>query len=380
VPTTCAAQGVTSGTIADGCGGTLFCGDAVLPRAATGTSTSCALESDGTAKCWGLNSSGQCGDGTLTSPRSTPVVVSGLTGAVTIAAGGNFFCVVQAAGTVRCWGLGTSGQLGNGASLTSSTSVQVSGITNAVSIAAGNNHACARLADGTARCWGLGTSGQLGNNGAATSNVPVTVAGTAGIAGITAGNNHGCVLLGNGEAQCWGPNTSGQLGNGNTAANYPTAVATLASALELRGDITTDTTCAVLSGGALRCWGINGSGQIGDGTTTTHNTPVAVSGISTATHLAMGGAHTCALLSDGTARCWGLGTNGQLGNGGTASSSTQVTVTGLSGASWIAAGATHTCALLSAGGAKCWGLNSSGQVGDATTTQRTSPTTVVSYP
>jgi len=108
----------------------------------------------------------------------------------------------------------------------------------------------------------------------------------------------------------------------------------------------------------VQCWGRNESGQLGDGTTANRVTPVAVSGLSGATALAVGGAHTCALLPTGTAQCWGRNESGRLGDGTSGGfRATPVVVSGLSGATALAAGGAHTCALFQTGTAQCWGEN-----------------------
>ncbi|MBC7693681.1 MAG: hypothetical protein H7222_18085, partial [Methylotenera sp.] len=133
-------------------------------------------------------------------------------------------------------------------------------------------------------------------------------------------------------------------------------------------------TCALLTSGAVKCWGNNGNGQLGDGTTTSSSTPVLVPGV-TASAVSAGDSHTCALLTSGAVKCWGYNGNGQLGDGTTTNSSTPLLVPGVT-ASAVSAGDSHTCALLTSGAVKCWGANWNGQLGDGTTTSSSTPVLV----
>jgi alpha-tubulin suppressor-like RCC1 family protein len=124
-----------------------------------------------------------------------------------------------------------------------------------------------------------------------------------------------------------------------------------------------DHACALLGGGTVRCWGDNGSGQLGRSETAVS----AVLGIVGATAVACGEDWSCALVTDGEAVCWGNNLHGQLGDpSGALASYDPVTVPGLAGATAIAAGADHTCALLADRTVSCWGNNFYGQVGDGT--------------
>ncbi|MDG2199526.1 MAG: hypothetical protein P8O70_22055, partial [SAR324 cluster bacterium] len=123
-------------------------------------------------------------------------------------------------------------------------------------------------------------------------------------------------------------------------------------------DVGVSGSCATKFDKTIKCWGLNDKGQLGDGTTDDRTTPVTVSGISTATReLSVGSSHTCAVLSGGTVKCWGLNDKGQLGDGTTTDRSIPVTVSGISTVTAVSAGRKHACAVLSGGTVQCWGLN-----------------------
>jgi hypothetical protein len=186
-----------------------------VTEVASGGNHRCAIQ-NGAAKCLGINFSGELGNGSTSVGGTAVQQVIGLTSNVTdIATGFDFSCAVVS-GAAKCWGEGTSGQLGDGELEESSTPVQVDGLTSGVtSITAGSDHVCA-VKSGDVYCWGVGSEGEMGDNTRFGSSVPVKATDLPStVTKVSAGETHNCAIAA-AAAYCWGANARGQLGAGTT--------------------------------------------------------------------------------------------------------------------------------------------------------------------
>ena len=382
LPTPEPVTGITTATAISGiCAllsdGTVTCwGDVavnskgLLPVPVTGISTAtaisvghndaCALLSDGTVTCWNPWN------------HSAPVAVTGLSTVTAIGVGGNHACALLADGTVKCWGDNGEGQLGDGTHHKTSEPVPVRDLRHVTAISAGGNSTCAALSDGTARCWGSNDSGQLGDDTNRSASTPVSVLGVSTATAISVGDDDACALHTGGLITCWGSHHSGVVAGTYASSPSPLLVRGVRGATAIdagdAGGIEDSHTCAVLRNGAVRCWGANDSGQLGNGTRRDSSRPVRVKGLRTAIAVSLGvgpiEAYTCSVLSGGAVWCWGANDSGQLGNGSHRRSSTPRRVKGISTAIAVSAARGHTCAVLAGGAVKCWGVNDHGELGD----------------
>ena len=180
---------------------------------------------------------------------------------------------------------------------------------------------------------------------------------------VSAGYAHTCARAANGAVRCWGWNQFGQLGDGTlTHRATPGPVPGLDRVVEVV--VGHAHSCARRDDGTVRCWGLNSSGQLGNNTRRSSGAPVQVLGLTGAVQLALGEGHTCARLSDATLRCWGDNTHGQLGDGTATTRPFAGAVPGMAGVEEVEAGNLHTCARLADTTVRCWGASNFGQVGD----------------
>lgn len=268
-------------------------------------------------------------------------------------AGGSSTCGLRVGGQIMCWGNNLTGTLGNGTLVTPSSPVGVLDIQDATQILQAGGNACAIVTDGKVKCWGSNTYGELGigTTGGNSTN-PVYVRDLSSVARLASGGGQFmCAVLSGGAAKCWGYNNVGQLGDGtrvNSAS--PVQVQSITNAVQIAAGYSH--ACALLMTGEVKCWGHNGSGQLGDGTTQHSSVPVSVLGVQTAKAVFAGRNISCALMPDDVAKCWGNGQT-QVGAAGT-----------YNDVKYIGFGQSHECIHKTSGEFQCVGSNSYGQIGD----------------
>ncbi len=341
----------------------------------------CALTTAGSVKCWGANNYSQLGNDSAGIRRLVPDFVQGLAAqAVAVSAGTNHTCVIETTGAVQCWGMNSVGQLGDGTVNGSppfgkSQPVQVSGVGSfALSISSGADHTCVELVSTLVECWGANAQGQLGDGTKIARSVPVPVQKLDGLTSqLSAGAMHTCAINQWGAAQCWGANDYYQLGDGTAALRvWPGYVQNLRGLTDSVTALSAGIyhSCAFTGSGSLKCWGLNAYGELGDGKKEQSVQPVPVLpagiGPQAVVMVATGENHTCVLTEQGGVKCWGSNQYGQLGDGSTTPRYTVSSDVNLPGkAKAIVAGLDYACALIIDGGVLCWGNNGYQQLGDS---------------
>lgn len=384
---------------------------------ALGNNHSCVLTAEGAVYCWGRNSEGQVGDGTLDPTAATARKIVSTVVLTSLSAGDNHTCAHSAEGASLCWGANDTAQVGQGTLVDLVAPVEV--MTDSRLVAAGGGHSCGVDSSGSMLCWGSDRRGQLGRAALLSSTQPIQVATPTGTAdAIAAAGSHACAIK-DGAVHCWGANDQGQLGDGTTvatAAPIPPLADSSPLVAASRLSVSSSGSCAVLDDGTAQCWGsqslgfnslvpqpisatvptpivavslspsrvhyltsvqgeelwcsgFNSNGECGKLNYVTSTSAISLSDlVANVTQVHSGGSHTC-VLADATISCFGSNGGGRLGNAvsATTAGGPAIPVTLPFPPVELFGGSNHTCARLSDGSISCWGYNNNGELGDGTT-------------
>ncbi len=345
-------------------------------QVSAGSRSTCALLNSGDAACWGFGATGALGNGTDGGTNNSyqsavPLRVVGLPASLKqVSVGDGSACALDSVGAVWCWGSRIGSPLSH-----ILTPTKVVGIPDAVSeISAGVGFECALTVNGAVYCWGGNSRGQLGNGTLTNSTSPVPVYGlTNGVTHIASGKFSACAVLIGGAVKCWGDNAYGGLGNGSLIdSSIPVGVTGLPGPVR-QISVGTFISCAVLLSNDSYCWGYGSHGQLGDGGSTSSPVPVRVAlPDATVRSITVGGFDfACAISTVNLGSCWGVASTGQLGRPFALDQSIpQILLSsdfpdGLESIS--ASESRWACGILTSGAIKCWGNNLDGSLGNGST-------------
>jgi len=344
---------------------------------------SCGLSTAGRAYCWGSNTWGTLGDGSITS-ANRPVPVAGGLRFTAIEAGAGHTCAVTDSGLVFCWGLNDEGQAGaDWRDPRIEEPTRLPGSQFWVMVSAGHDHSCGLTSSGEAWCWGDNITGHIGSGGTFNKSYePVRVASDVSFSTVLAGYYQSCALATSGQMYCWGNNSEGEIGDGTNENRF--------TPVPVSGDLTFRALgggdafmCGITTKGSTWCWGSNRSGELGDPSLPAQAAPVRIDGLPEISKIyGAGGAFTvssaeayaCGLTAEGEAWCWGGSIRGGLWQGPTEG---PIHVEPNIRFRNLALGAEHLCGVTLEGWAFCGGANYAGQLGDGSGQDRSSMVGVV---
>ena len=385
-------------------------------RLFVGTQHACDLRDNGDAYCWGQNSFAQLGTGSMSTSEPTPVRAAGTMAWQALALGSQHSCALDLSGRAWCWGANGNGQLGlataacgngtvdsgeecddantaNGDACSAICTIalpptvlqptQLPGNRVYRSIFARTLQTWAIASDGTLWSWGRNGARQLGVGDNADRGKPTQVLIVAPQVGaddqwlaVGGGDDHACAIQVNGSLWCWGSNGNGQLGQGTSTMivrERPEVVVAGSTWQDVGAG--RDFGCALDRTGVLHCWGLNVEAQLGLGDVSDRNVPAPLAGTGW-DEVANGLIHACARRSDGTAWCWGRNTVGQSGTGTmTPTQSTPAVVEGV----WreLGSGNEFSCGLRDDDSIWCWGDGNAGRLGTGNTISSPVPVRVL---
>lgn len=342
-----------------------------------GGNTTCALDATGVARCRGDNLSGEAGNASR-DPVDRPARIEGSSPSVELAVGAMHVCARGRDGGVACWGDDSAHQCGRRTPTFAATPVEVvlpPGAAPVRSLSVEGGQSCISTSAGAIYCWGIDRAGvQVGahRDVFGVREHPTPVDGVAGAMRVVTGGIDTCALGGHGLVACWGANL-GRSANGDPGVRNPRALA-LPTTRQLA--VAGGTACGVDDEGQVRCVGINVDGVRGDGTESFSARPSAVSLGFPAVSVSGGGYTMCAMGAEGQLGCWGRGAGGQRGDGQSASGPTPSRVVGPPAWTSVAVGREHGCAALPNGQVYCWGRGNEGQLGNGARASYAAPVAV----
>ncbi|MBC7533205.1 MAG: hypothetical protein H7318_16670 [Oligoflexus sp.] len=376
-------------------------------QVASGGSHSCAVLDDSSVACWGYNYAQELGYGDNNKfgegtdrymPPSFPINLGAGKKATMVAVNYAHSCAILEDNSIKCWGQNASGQLGYGDTIRrgtpAATSINLGLGRTAKSLSAGFAHTCAILDDNSVKCWGANSAGQLGygdyQNRLLPPVVSIDLGGQRSAQSLSLGAYHTCALLDDSTVKCWGNNANGQLGYGDRLIRSAPARDAINLGQDLKAlEVNSGAyhTCAVIAGGALKCWGRNKQGQLGYGDIVDRLAPdSSFVDIGTRNVLSVSGglSHTCVMMDDSNVQCWGGNEEGQLGYGDLTNRllppQTAINFGNGRVIKSLSAGRLHSCVILDDSTLKCWGSNSYGQLGGGKIVDgKTPPPSVVGY-
>jgi alpha-tubulin suppressor-like RCC1 family protein len=344
-----------------------------------GIYNTCAITTGGILKCWGYNAFGTVGDGTTTDATSPTVIDSGTTYAALTNSLTHTTCAITTSGVLKCWGQGTNGQIGNGASSNRLGPTIVNSGVSFSTVSNSQNAACAITTTGILKCWGLDRNFNIGLAVNTSYSSPQIIHSGESFSQVIVSDSRMCALNSLNVMKCSGQRLMGQMGDGLISQFHSfTSVPALDaySTLSLSGQYMT---AGISSAGTLWSWGYGKSATDLPGDASAQEmiiNPVQVAVGSTFTKVSKGNRHTCAIRADQKLYCWGYNTYGNIGDGTLVNKQIPVAVDAANNYIQIAAGNFFTCGILSTGVLKCWGDNSNNSLGDNSTTQRTTPVVI----
>jgi alpha-tubulin suppressor-like RCC1 family protein len=342
----------------------------------------CGIDSTGQLKCWGANHDssdavyGLLGTGDATgSSLTTPQDVNAGTAYIAISVGELTVCAITNTNVTQCWGQEWAAGDTNHSGADILTPTDIDDTDSYTTITSGSYHNCGITTDNHLKCWGDTWDGKLGRVG--DNETPLRSDAPNLYIQVAAGRNHTCGITSEKKLRCWGTNSSGQVGVGSTVnPQVPVEIDPGVSYKYI--SVQENNTCAITSLDKLKCWGTNASGQVGNGTTGgVISTPTIIDAATNYKQVQVGNYHTCGITSTDQLKCWGSNGNGRLGDGTTIGPvNTPKAIDAANTYKKVYAGGSYTCALRMNGDLYCWGRNDRGQTGDGTTVEKHIPTLV----